>query len=154
MATEREVGLSQLMTAMGTSQFARLISYHLSFSALYAPGWIIMGIIIAVGVFQKSSLAITLLYHVTAGLALSSSSLFGGAFFKKAQLSGISVTLISLFLAVIAQATSKANTAVIIILGLIFPSMNYVYFIVGLARWERISEAPCYCITCRVTITC
>lgn len=140
MATEREVGLSQLLNSMGTRQYARLISYHIAFSGIYAPGWIIMGLVLAFGVFQKTSIAIVLIFHILAGLSLSSMSLFGGAFFKKAQLSGISVTLISIFLAVIAQATCKSTNGAIAILSLIFPPMNYVYFIIFLARWERQNE--------------
>ena len=44
MATERDIGMSQLIEAMMPNekrwqpQIARLLSYHLSFTAMYAPG--------------------------------------------------------------------------------------------------------------------
>ena len=74
--------------------------------------------------------------HILIGLSLASFSLFGAAFFKKAQLSGISVTIIALLLAVLAQVLATAHTGAVAILGLLFPPMSYTYFVILMARFE------------------
>ncbi|KAF8446875.1 ABC transporter [Kalaharituber pfeilii] len=125
MAMEREQGLSQLIEAMGGSNIARLLSYHLAFDIIYAPGWIVIG-------------GILIIEHLLMGLALSSWSLFGAVFFKKAQLSGITVTIVSLLLGVVAQIMhSRLSSGAIAILGILFPPMNYLFFTVLVARFER-----------------
>ena len=118
-------------------QVARIVANHLAFDLLYGPGWIIMAIILCVGVFSMTSPAIVIIFHILSGLAMSSLSIFGAAFFKKAQLSGITSVIVSLLLAIIAQVASKAGTASVAILSLLFPPMNYVYFTIFVARWER-----------------
>lgn len=143
IASERENGMAQLLDCMMPNskrwqpQMARIIANHLAFDILYGPGWIIMGIILSVGVFSNTSPAIVIIFNILSGLAMSSLSILGGAFFKKAQLSGIISVIVSLLLAIIAQVASKAGTASVAILSLLFPPMNYVYFTIFMARWER-----------------
>ncbi|KAK0629092.1 hypothetical protein B0T17DRAFT_589023 [Bombardia bombarda] len=143
MASERETGMSTLIEAMMATtrpwegQAARLLSYHLSFSMLYLPGWVIGCLILWGGVFRHTSVAIVLIYHILSGLALASMSVFGGAFFKRSQLSGVSVTIIYILLAVIAQTVSYPKTATVAVLSLLFTPCNYTYFISLLARWEQ-----------------
>ena len=74
--------------------------------------------------------------HLLTGLSLASFSLFGAAFFKKAQLSGISITIIALLLAVIAQVIDPASNGAVAVLSLLFVPMNYTFFIILMARWE------------------
>ncbi|KAI9878284.1 MAG: hypothetical protein M1830_001384 [Pleopsidium flavum] len=143
MASERELGMSQLIEAMMPNkrrwepQVARLVSNHLAFDIIYLPGWIGMALILSYGVFSKTSVAILLVFNLLSGLALSSFSILGGSFFKKSQLSGISTTIISLLLAVLAQVIGKSNSGAVAILSLLFPPMNYVFFTILMARWER-----------------
>lgn len=143
IATERENGMAQLLDCMMPNrarwqpQMARIISNHLAFDLVYGPGWIVMAIIMSIGVFSKTSKAIMIIFNILAGLSMSSLSVFGAAFFHKAQLSGISVVVIALLLAIVAQVAHNASTAAVAILSLLFPPMNYVYFIIFLARWER-----------------
>ncbi|KAL4996214.1 hypothetical protein BDV10DRAFT_172649 [Aspergillus recurvatus] len=143
IAMERELGMSQLIDCMmpnsspWMSQAARFCAAHLALDIVYGPGWIIMGAILKAGVYSRTSAGITLVYHILAGLSLSSFSIFGASFFKKAQLSGISVVLACLLLGVIAQMVPAGSNGPVIILGLLFPSMNYVYFSIFVARWER-----------------
>ena len=60
-ATERESQMAQLIECMMPNlrrwepQVARLLSYHIAFSLLFVPGWIVMAIILNKGVFQKTS---------------------------------------------------------------------------------------------------
>lgn len=143
VAREREIGMAQLLDSMMPNkarwqpQAARILAHHFSFDMMYIPGWIIMSIILSVGVFAESSAAIMLFYNILAGMATASFSLFAGSFFHKAQLSGISTTIVFMLLAVLAQIVNKAGTATYAILSLLFPPMNYVFFIITLARWER-----------------
>ncbi|KIW29258.1 uncharacterized protein PV07_05083 [Cladophialophora immunda] len=143
IASERENGMAQLLDCMMPNlkrwqpQMARIIANHLAFDLLYGPGWIIMAIILCAGVFSNTSPAIVIIFNILAGLSMSSLSILGGAFFKKAQLSGITSVIVSLLLAIIAQVASKAGTASVAILSLLFPPMNYVYFTIFMARWER-----------------
>ena len=118
-------------------QVARMLSYHLAFDIIYLPGWLAQAIILAYGVFSKTNVGVLVVFHILAGLSLSSFAIFGASFFKKAQLSGISVTIISLLLAVLAQVLGKASTGAVAILGLLFPPMNYTFFILIMARFER-----------------
>ncbi|KAL8829277.1 MAG: hypothetical protein Q9170_006239 [Blastenia crenularia] len=144
IATERERGLTQLIDAMMPQshrwqpQLARVFAHHTAFSIIYLPSWLATGIVLASVVFVKSAAAITICYHLMAGLALCSYALVGGAFFKKAQLSGIIMIVITVVLAVIPQvlSPSKQTLATVVALSLIFPSSNYTYFITSMARWE------------------
>ncbi|KAK0617219.1 hypothetical protein B0T14DRAFT_524684 [Immersiella caudata] len=143
IASERETGMSTLIEAMMSSkrtwepQVARIVSYHLSFSALYLPGWVIGSLILWRGVFATSSGAILLLYHILAGLALASFAIVGGAFFKRSQLSGVSITILAILLAVIAQTITAPGTPTVVVLSLLFAPCNYTYFITLLARFEN-----------------
>ena len=142
-ATERELGLSVLMECMMPNarrwqpQVLRLLSYHLAFTLLYLPGWVALSIILKVGVFARTSYGVVLGVHLLAGLALASSSLFVAAFFRKAQLSGITGILVSLLLAILAQVLKEASNGAVAVLSLLFPSMNYTWLVIYMARWEQ-----------------
>ena len=143
MASERELGMSQLIEAMSPNpirwhtQAARLLSYHIAFDIMYFPGWIIMAAIVNGLVFPATSFGLVFIVHFLAGLALSSWSILGGSLFRKAQLSGITVTLTSIILAIIAQVVAPQSSGAVAILSLLFPSMNYTFVIIYMARWER-----------------
>ncbi|TGO24720.1 hypothetical protein BPAE_0096g00260 [Botrytis paeoniae] len=143
IASERELGMSQLLEAMMPNlrrwepQVARILSYHLAFDIIYVPGWIIMGVVLGVGVFAQTSMAIVIIFHVLAGLSLTSFSILGAAFFKKAQLSGITLAIVTLLLGVLTQVIDKTNSGTVAILSLLFAPCNYVFFLVFMARFER-----------------
>lgn len=147
MASERELGISQLIEAMTPAkrpwhiQAARLLSNHLAFDIIHLPGWIIMGAILRGLAFIHTSWAIMIIYHVLSGLALSSYSILGASFFSKAQLSGITVTIIAVILAVIAQVAGPFGSGGTAILSLLFPSSNYVFFLIHMARFEEKARA-------------
>ncbi|KAL9064141.1 MAG: hypothetical protein Q9157_007942 [Trypethelium eluteriae] len=143
MASERELGMSQLIEAMSPSpvkwhtQAARLMAYHVAFDILYFPGWILSAAIVNGLVFPATSFGLVFIVHFLAGLALSSWSILVGSLFRKAQLSGITVTLVSIILAIIAQVVAPQSSGAVAILSLLFPSMNYTFVIIYMARWER-----------------
>lgn len=143
MATEREIGMSQLLDAMmptkylWQAQVARLLSHHLSFSIVYLPGWVIGSIIIARGVWAHTNVAIVLIYFILAGLAFTSLSILGAAFFKRAQLSGVVTTIIYILLSILAQTLTSPSTATVAVLSLLFAPCNFVWYMTWVARWER-----------------
>lgn len=143
MAEERERGISQLVEAMSPAkkawhtQFARLLSMHIAFDIIYFPGWVIMGAIVWAVAFLSSNPIILIIFHVLAGLSLTSFSIFGAAFFRKAQLSGITIVMIPILLAIIAQVAGPFSTSAVYVLSLIFPPINYVFFTICVARFER-----------------
>ncbi|KAF2804277.1 uncharacterized protein BDZ99DRAFT_511680 [Mytilinidion resinicola] len=147
MASERELGISQLIEAMTPAskgwhtQAARLLSNHLAFDIIYLPGWIIMSIIMQRLAFPTTSVAIPIFYHILAGLSLSSFSIFGASFFHKAQLSGITITIASIVLAIIAQVAGPYSTGAVAVMSLLFPPMNYTFFIIYMAHFEKVSRA-------------
>jgi len=147
MATERESGMSTLIEAMMVTkhrweaQLTRLLSYHFAFSVLYLPGWVIGSLILWRAVFATTSALIVLVYHILAGLSLTSLAMFGGSFFKKSQLSGVSVTIICTLLAIAAQIVTAPSTSTVVALSLLFAPANYTYFITLLARFEREERA-------------
>ncbi|KAL8947555.1 MAG: hypothetical protein Q9222_006178 [Ikaeria aurantiellina] len=130
MASERELGMTQLIEASMPNarrwqpQAARLLANLLSFLIMFFPGWIVIALVQAQGVFQKTSAGLLVVHSLLSGLSIASFSIFGASFFHKAQLSGISITIISLLLAVIAQVAGKASTGAVAILSLLFPPMN------------------------------
>lgn len=143
MAKERELGMSQLIEAMMPNrarwkpQAARLLSVHISFDILYFPSWIIMSLIVARLNYPKSSAGILVGYFIMSGLALSSWSIAFASLFKKSQLSGITVVMTSIVLAIIVQVVPPTSTAATTLLSLLFPPMNYVLFIVYMAYWQQ-----------------
>ncbi|KAF2710368.1 P-loop containing nucleoside triphosphate hydrolase protein [Pleomassaria siparia CBS 279.74] len=147
MASERELGISQLVEAMTPAktpwhtQAARLLSNHLSFDIIYIPGWIIMAGIISRLAFPTTNAGILIVFHLLAGFSLASFSIFGASFFHKAQLSGITITIGAIVLAIIAQVAGPFNTAAVAILSLLFPPINYVFFITWVARFERVKQS-------------
>lgn len=135
--------MSQLIEAMMPNarrwepQLIRLLSTHLSFDIIYLPSWIIMGAIVARNNYPKSSTGIMVGYFIVSGLALSSWSIAFASFFRKAQLSGITVTIVSIILGIIVQVQTPTSTGAIAVLSLLFPPMNFVLFIIYMAYWQQ-----------------
>ncbi|GAB7364999.1 hypothetical protein MBLNU230_g5782t1 [Neophaeotheca triangularis] len=147
MATERELGMSQLIESMMPNrarwqgQAARLLSTHLAFDILYLPSWIVGGVIVGVLNYDFSNVGISVGYFIVAGLALSSWSIAFASLFRKAQLSGITVVIVSIVLAIIVQVQTPETTGAIVILSLIFPPMQFTLFIIYAAYWQEESLA-------------
>ncbi|KAK4134983.1 hypothetical protein BT67DRAFT_378638 [Trichocladium antarcticum] len=143
IATERETGMSTLIEAMMAAgstwqpQAARILSYHFAFSVLYLPGWAVSALILWSGVFRHTNAVVVLFYFILSGLALTSMGVLGAAFFKKSQLSGVSVTIVYILLAVIAQTITRPQTGAVAALSLVFAPSNFTFFISLLARWEQ-----------------
>jgi ATP-binding cassette subfamily A (ABC1) protein 3 len=90
-------------------------------------------------VFTKTSFGVVIIFHILAGCALSSWSILGASLFRKAQLSGIAVIIVSLILAIIVQVSPPKSSAAIAILGLLFTPMNYTFQILSMAHFEKVN---------------
>ncbi|KIW02447.1 uncharacterized protein PV09_06258 [Verruconis gallopava] len=147
MALERELGMSQLIEAMvpnkhrWQTQAVRLLALHFAMDIIWLPSWIVTGVILKVLVYTKTSFGIVVIWQVLSGLAFSSWSILGGSFFSKAQLSGISVIIVSLILAILAQVLTPNGLGSIVILSLLFTPMNYIFTVIDLGRWEHNGQA-------------
>lgn len=144
MAKERETGMSDLIESMMPNvrrwecQVARLVGHFLAFTITYGPGFIIMSVIAKIGLFTHTSGGIIVVFFILAGLALTSFSILGASFFRKAQLSGITNAVLALCLGIIAQIESKhMSSASVAILGLLFTPMTFVFFLSEVLRFDH-----------------
>ena len=143
MAAERERGLSQLLEAMMPNkqrwqpQVARLVSYHLAFTIVYLPGWIVMAFITWATVFRHANTFIILAFYLLSGMSLVSSAIFGAAFFQRTQLSAVSVTGLSLILGLLGMLFASSGNVIVGLLSLFFPPVATVNFIEEIAYWEE-----------------
>lgn len=142
VAQERQSGITDLLTSMNTRQISRIAANHIAFSSAYFPGWIALGLIFSFVYFYSSSPATIIFYHIFAGLAQVSWSIFLGNIFKNAQLSGITSSGISTILAIITSIQAQVKgpgggghaSGTIYALSFIFPPMNYCFFLQNLSR--------------------
>src|SRR5690606_27544010 len=82
-------------------------------------------------------MGIMIIFYILTGLASASTAILGAAFFKKAQLSGITVTLVILVIGIASQISSKSSEALVVVLAFLNPASAYVYFLQIICRFER-----------------
>jgi ABC-type multidrug transport system ATPase subunit len=147
MAKERETEMSDLIESMMPNtrrwepQLARLVGHLIAFAIVYGPSWIIMAVIAKIGLFTHTSIGVLIVGFLLAGLALASFSILGAAFFKRAQLSGITVLILAVVLGIITQIEShRMSTAAVAVLSFFFTPMTFVNFIIVITRWELQSQ--------------
>ncbi|RDA84312.1 hypothetical protein CP532_4807 [Ophiocordyceps camponoti-leonardi (nom. inval.)] len=147
VAADRESGITRLIDAMmpgsrpSAAQATRIIAHHLSFSALYAPAWIVAGIIFRCGVFVHSSFFVILILQLLGGLGTVSFTILCASFFGRSQLSSAAAAIGTLLLAILAQSVTYPSTTIVALLSALFTPCNYVYFITLMARFERAERA-------------
>jgi ABC-type Mn2+/Zn2+ transport system ATPase subunit len=90
--------------------------------------------------YPHSNIGIPIAFFIIGGLSMASWSIGFGSLFRKAQLSGITVTITSVILAILIQVIPPPATAATIVLAVIFPPINFTLFIIYMAYWERLSE--------------
>ena len=146
VARERELGMSGLIDTMisgGSSirgRIVRQIATYISFTAVYFPGWLAIGVVISVVVFPAHSRGLPVGFLILSGLSFTSFSLFGASCFKKAQLSGSIMTVITIVGAILPVVVAEQTKATCAILSIIFPSANLIYFLTGIATFEAANE--------------
>ncbi|KAK9241752.1 P-loop containing nucleoside triphosphate hydrolase protein [Lipomyces tetrasporus] len=134
ISTDRESGMTQLIDDMGGSASSRICSYILAFNIVYLPSWIVIGIGEQILVTELANLT-----HPNQCMALTSATVFAAMFVNRAQLSGVYCTVGFLIIGVIGMIIDRGtpSTAVVAVLSLIFPSMNYIFFSGFMSRYER-----------------
>ncbi|ODQ51080.1 hypothetical protein SAICODRAFT_27131 [Saitoella complicata NRRL Y-17804] len=137
IAEEREALITDLLDSMSCLRTARFASFHLSYSIMFLPSWILMGVTLALTCFTKTNIGLVIVFHFLNGFALTSWSLFAGSWFRKAQMSGISATIAAVIMAIIAQVIKDRSSGSVIILSLIFPPMTYIFGTLIMTHWER-----------------
>ena len=143
MATEREKGLSQLIDAMMPTahdyeaQLARTLSFLGSYLFVYLPGWIVGSVIVHFFIWKETSIGIIIVFFILAGLSLTSLAILLGTFFKKAQLSGAVSAIVTLLLAVLAQAIPDPPTGAVAVLSALFAPCNIIFHFIYIARYEQ-----------------
>ena len=141
MAVEREAGISSLVDVMSYDSrpwitlTARLTSTYLAFFLIYLPGLIGVGAVVSETVFVRTPTSIVLPFHILLGLSLLGYSMFWASFFRRSQLSGITVLILSLVSAVILQFVPRTPTAIGVV-SAIFPPATYTAFIIQIANFE------------------
>ncbi|KAI0027064.1 P-loop containing nucleoside triphosphate hydrolase protein [Vararia minispora EC-137] len=135
--SERALGLTAHLKAMGLRDFPRILSWHISLSLAYLPAWIIVGLIWHYRIFSASSAGLILALHLLLGLSLTSWSFAAAApFGKSPQLAAVSSTVASIGLAVLALVLGPAGDGTAAIFTLVFPPAFYVFTIRVVAGFE------------------
>ncbi|KAH7411590.1 hypothetical protein DE146DRAFT_241928 [Phaeosphaeria sp. MPI-PUGE-AT-0046c] len=146
VARERELGMSGLIDTMisGGSSFrgrlVRQISTWVSFAIVYFPSWVTVGVVISVVCFPQTSLNLPVGFVILAGFSITSFSLFGASFFKKAQLSGSIMIVISSLGAILPVVLFKQTKTICAVLSIIFPFANFTYYVTGHAVFESVDK--------------
>ncbi|KAI1266024.1 hypothetical protein F5Y18DRAFT_435477 [Xylariaceae sp. FL1019] len=144
MSSERELGISHLIDAMGGNgaSWARVMSYVVTFDILYLPLWIILGAVFWHLLLPGQNAATVIFWQILTGWSVTSAAVFGASFFKKQAFGSLWGTLIPVLLAVLGAYSENTITppsvGQVIVLSLLFPSFNYVYFFSLITKAEII----------------
>jgi ATP-binding cassette subfamily A (ABC1) protein 3 len=114
----------------------RQTATYISFSLVYLPSWLAIGVVISALVLPVHSNGLPVGFVILSGLSFAGFSLFGASFFKKAQLSGSIMVVIALVAAILPAVLVKQTSVACGILSFLFPSANFTYFITGIATFE------------------
>ena len=142
VAREREIGMSSLVDIMNPhkrpwlSHSARILSTNISFTIIYLPGTLGVGGVIAGLMFYRTSAGMQIVFHILSCMSLATFSTFLASFFRRAQLSGISIVILSCLLAVVTQWGAPTLLPVVATLSALFPPANYVNYTIFVAGWE------------------
>lgn len=90
-------------------------------------------------VFRSSSVLVSLFWQILTGMSITSASIFAAMFFPGPQISSICSTLGFLILGFIGLLVDKGNppSSAVAVLSLLFPSMNYLFMIGYMCRYEE-----------------
>lgn len=142
----REEGMLQLIDAMMPNRrrweclVARIASMHFAFDLIYAPAWVVMGVVMGAIAFPNTNIGWLVLLHLLCGLALSSFSILASSLFRRSQLSAISTVVTAVVLAIVAQFAENgvltATATGVYATGILFPPCTFVYFLIVTSSFE------------------
>ncbi|KAH9920558.1 P-loop containing nucleoside triphosphate hydrolase protein [Epithele typhae] len=134
---ERTVGLTSHMKAMGLSDTARVLSWHLSLSLAYLPAWLVLSIVWKVKLFTFTSYGLILALCLLTGFATASFSMFIMApFGKSPSLAAILSTLCCLVPVTITMFWTSINPTAAAILTFFFPTFFFGWTFVAIVNFE------------------
>ncbi|KAH9210733.1 ABC transporter-like protein [Leptodontidium sp. 2 PMI_412] len=125
VATERDIGMTELLAAQACTTTPRLLSNIISFTQF---------------LFKHTSDALYLLMNLLGGISLTVFALFISSFFKKAQMAGLYTSILTIILSVLPTAfvfDDSASPAVLAVLSAIFPPFAYALMVADVARAEE-----------------
>ncbi|KAG4433383.1 hypothetical protein IFR05_011143 [Cadophora sp. M221] len=140
VATERDIGMTELLAAQTCTTTPRLLSNVASFVGLYLPGWFICSILQTQFLFKHTSDALYLLMNLLGGLSLTVFALFISSFFKKAQMAGLYTSILTVILSALPTAfvfDDSGSPAALAALSAIFPPFAYALMVADVARAEE-----------------
>jgi|SRR5690242_6459139 len=132
-------GLIDTMIPGGSNvrgRVVRQVATYVSFAAIYLPSWLAVGIVVSVLVFPNYSQSMPLGFTILSGFALNGFALFGASFFKKAQLSGSIMIVVTIVFGILPVVLYEQTAVVCGILSFLCPSANFTYFITGVGTFE------------------
>ncbi|CAG7851662.1 ABC transporter A family member 6 AltName: Full=ABC transporter ABCA.6 [Serendipita indica DSM 11827] len=130
------------MQQMGLLDSARLISWHLSITLPYLPGYIIIALIWQKTIFTNTSPGVMVLINILTSFSLSSwSMLVGSPFGKSPQLAAIAATFLAILFAIIALVL-KGGATLAVVYTLVFPPGFFVFAILSLCAYEGQDIVP------------
>ncbi|OAA79670.1 ABC transporter-like protein [Akanthomyces lecanii RCEF 1005] len=143
VTSDRDSGVSSLIDSMGGrwASLARTLSWVIVLDVVCLPLFIVFGILYWQLLFPTSNAGVLIGWQILFGMALNSSAVFAAAFFTRARVSAIIVSIFFLALAIAfqfhttrIQPQPEPNT----VLGLstVFPSCTYMLYLFDMARWE------------------
>jgi ATP-binding cassette subfamily A (ABC1) protein 3 len=93
-------------------------------------------------VFYESNTAIFIFWQIFSGLALVTASVMAAAFFRTRRISGVFAAICFTCLAGGAAVilNRRVDTARVVVLAIMFPSMNYIFALAQMARYITISQ--------------
>ncbi|KAF7883671.1 uncharacterized protein EAF02_005591 [Botrytis sinoallii] len=139
VASERELGITELLDAQTCTKTPRIFSTIASFVAIYSPGWFVCSILMTQLLFTRCSDVLLLFLTLIAGTSLTVWSLFLSSFFRKAQLAGLYTSILTFTLAFGTVAFAFGDNpphTTISILSVLFPPFAYSTLIGDIARAE------------------
>jgi ATP-binding cassette subfamily A (ABC1) protein 3 len=142
VARERELGMSGLIDTMisgGSNirgRLVRQISTWISFALVYFPSWLTVGLVISLVCFPETSRNLPVGFVIITGFSMTSFSLFGASFFRKAQLSGSIMTVIAVVGAILPVVLFGQTKSTCAVLSILFPTSNFTYYVTGHAAFE------------------
>ncbi|OAR00621.1 hypothetical protein LLEC1_02972 [Akanthomyces lecanii] len=140
---DRESGMSRLMDSMGGTWCLplRVLSWIIVIDLACLPLFIVFGVLYAKLAFPASDVMPLIGWQILLGLAINSSSTFAAAFFTKARVSSIYITMMFIILSLSMQLLGVRTNPepmpdTIRALTAFFPSCNHALFTKQMAFWQ------------------
>lgn len=147
VTNERDSGVAALVDSMGGqwASVARTLSWVIVLDIVCLPLYIIFGILYWKLLFPSSSAGVLIGWQILIGLSLNSSAVFAAAFFTRARVSAIMVTIVFLALTIVSQFfTTRPDPSpepgTVMGLSLVFPSCTWMIYMFDMAQWEYSDE--------------